>query len=111
MGYVSLTLFLLQDICLAEVALNLLVSGDVTLPEMRPGFLSLSVRTLTAELHEGLFLSQIDLPVSPTEIIQDACDETQGILQGMSKLLWNIVLVILLLYISLNILWCPMSVT
>ncbi|XP_049582720.1 bridge-like lipid transfer protein family member 2 isoform X1 [Syngnathus scovelli] len=47
------------DICLAEVAFNLLLSGDVSLPEMRPGSLSLRVRTLLAELHEGLFLSPV----------------------------------------------------
>ncbi|XP_036005392.1 protein KIAA0100 isoform X4 [Fundulus heteroclitus] len=50
------------DICLAELALSLLLSGDVTLPDMRPGCLSLNVRTLIAELHEGLFLSQLLLP-------------------------------------------------
>ncbi|XP_022052501.2 protein KIAA0100 isoform X1 [Acanthochromis polyacanthus] len=50
------------DICLAEVALSLLLSGDVSLPEMKPGCLSLSVRTLIAELHEGLFLSELLLP-------------------------------------------------
>uniref|UniRef100_A0A672HJV8 FMP27/BLTP2/Hobbit GFWDK motif-containing RBG unit domain-containing protein n=1 Tax=Salarias fasciatus TaxID=181472 RepID=A0A672HJV8_SALFA len=50
------------DICLAEVALSLLLSGDVSLPQMKPGCLSLSVRTLTAELHEGLFLSHFLLP-------------------------------------------------
>ncbi|XP_023127802.2 bridge-like lipid transfer protein family member 2 isoform X2 [Amphiprion ocellaris] len=50
------------DICLAEVALSLLLSGDVSLPEMKPGCLSLSVRTLMAELHEGLFLSELLLP-------------------------------------------------
>ncbi|XP_013879542.1 protein KIAA0100 isoform X2 [Austrofundulus limnaeus] len=50
------------DICLAELALSLLLSGDVSLPEMKPGSLSLNVRTLTAELHEGLFLSQQLLP-------------------------------------------------
>uniref|UniRef100_A0A3B5B9V3 KIAA0100 ortholog n=1 Tax=Stegastes partitus TaxID=144197 RepID=A0A3B5B9V3_9TELE len=58
----------LQDICLAEVALSLLLSGDVSLPEMKPGCLSLSVRTLIAELHEGLFLSQVLLP--PTEAVE-----------------------------------------
>ncbi|KAM4567204.1 bridge-like lipid transfer protein family member 2 isoform 2-T2 [Odontesthes bonariensis] len=53
------------DICLAELALSLLLSGDVSLPEMKPGRLSLSVRTVIAELHEGLFLSQLLLsPVS-----------------------------------------------
>ncbi|KAM9853046.1 bridge-like lipid transfer protein family member 2 isoform 2-T2 [Aulostomus maculatus] len=59
------------DICLAEVALNLLLSGDVSLPDMRPGCLSLCVRTLTAELHEGLFLSQILLPASAARKIED----------------------------------------
>ncbi|XP_051934150.1 protein KIAA0100-like isoform X2 [Hippocampus zosterae] len=47
------------DICLAEVAFNLLLSGDVTLPEMKLGLLSLRVGTLLAELHEGLFLSSV----------------------------------------------------
>ncbi|XP_069568471.1 bridge-like lipid transfer protein family member 2 isoform X2 [Brachyistius frenatus] len=61
------------DICLAEVALSLLLSGDVSLPEMKPGCLSLSVRTLIAELHEGLFLSQLRLPpVSGKEPDRDA---------------------------------------
>ncbi|KAG5269355.1 hypothetical protein AALO_G00201080 [Alosa alosa] len=52
----------LQDTCLAEVSLSLSVLGDVSLPELRPGRLELSVRTLLAELHEGLFLSQLLLP-------------------------------------------------
>nr|XP_020476368.1 protein KIAA0100 homolog isoform X3 [Monopterus albus] len=63
------------DICLAEVALSLLLSGDVSLPDMKPGFLSLSVRTLIAELHEGLFLSQLALPPSPSKIIHDTSVE------------------------------------
>ncbi|XP_039646932.1 protein KIAA0100-like isoform X2 [Perca fluviatilis] len=62
------------DICLAEVALSLLLSGDVSLPEMKPGCLSLNVRTLIAELHEGLFLSQLLLPQSPKKSIQDASE-------------------------------------
>uniref|UniRef100_A0A3Q1BVQ7 FMP27/BLTP2/Hobbit GFWDK motif-containing RBG unit domain-containing protein n=1 Tax=Amphiprion ocellaris TaxID=80972 RepID=A0A3Q1BVQ7_AMPOC len=45
-----------------QMALSLLLSGDVSLPEMKPGCLSLSVRTLMAELHEGLFLSELLLP-------------------------------------------------
>ncbi|CAB1348981.1 unnamed protein product [Coregonus sp. 'balchen'] len=44
------------DTCLAEVSLSLVLSGDVSLPEVRPGRLALCVRTLLAELHEGLFL-------------------------------------------------------
>ncbi|XP_054650617.1 bridge-like lipid transfer protein family member 2 isoform X2 [Dunckerocampus dactyliophorus] len=63
------------DICLAEVAFGLLLSGDVSLPEMRPSSLSLRVRTLLAELHEGLFLSQILVPLSPTRTTQDAYHE------------------------------------
>ncbi|KAM9317685.1 LOW QUALITY PROTEIN: bridge-like lipid transfer protein family member 2 [Pholidichthys leucotaenia] len=63
------------DICLAEVALSVLLSGDVSLPELKPGFLSLSVRTLMAELHEGLFLSQLELlPTSHKEQESDATD-------------------------------------
>ncbi|XP_068440791.1 bridge-like lipid transfer protein family member 2 isoform X1 [Clinocottus analis] len=66
------------DICLAEVALSLLLSGDVSLPEMKPGCLSLNVRTLIAELHEGLFLSQLLLPPSPNKSNQEAyeCENT-----------------------------------
>ncbi|XP_056297037.1 bridge-like lipid transfer protein family member 2 [Pseudoliparis swirei] len=62
------------DICLAEVALSLLLSGDVSLPEMKPGCLSLNVRTLIAELHEGLFLSQLLLPPSPQKSNQEASE-------------------------------------
>lgn len=62
------------DICLAEVALSLLLSGYVSLPEMKPGCLSLSVRTLIAELHEGLFLSQLLLPSSPKESVHDVSE-------------------------------------
>nr|XP_046245424.1 protein KIAA0100-like [Scatophagus argus] len=62
------------DICLAEVALSLLLSGDVSLPEMKPGSLSLSVRTFTAELHEGLFLSQLLLPPSPQKSVHNASE-------------------------------------
>ncbi|XP_051253409.1 protein KIAA0100 isoform X2 [Dicentrarchus labrax] len=62
------------DICLAEVALSLLLSGDMSLPEMKPGCLSLNVRTLIAELHEGLFLSQLLLPPSPKKSIHDSSE-------------------------------------
>ncbi|KAM6960533.1 bridge-like lipid transfer protein family member 2 [Aplochiton taeniatus] len=57
------------DTCLAEVSLCLVLSGDVSLPEMRPGCLSLCVRTLLAELHEGLFLSELLLPPSTQESV------------------------------------------
>ncbi|KAK5620576.1 hypothetical protein CRENBAI_022122 [Crenichthys baileyi] len=70
------------DICLAELALSLLLSGDVTLPEMRPGCLSLNVRTLIAELHEGLFLSQFLLPPNSQKNQDHAvpeCDSTEFI--------------------------------
>ncbi|XP_065816856.1 bridge-like lipid transfer protein family member 2 isoform X1 [Labrus bergylta] len=66
------------DICLAEVALSLLLSGDVSLPDMKPGSLSLNVRTLIAELHEGLFLSQLLLPTSPKKSIQEG-SETENV--------------------------------
>lgn len=62
------------DICLAEVALSLLLSGDVSLPDMKPGCLSLNVRTLIAELHEGLFLSQLLLPPSPQKSGPDSSE-------------------------------------
>uniref|UniRef100_A0A673KR42 Protein KIAA0100-like n=1 Tax=Sinocyclocheilus rhinocerous TaxID=307959 RepID=A0A673KR42_9TELE len=52
----------LQDTCLAEVSLSLALNGDVSLPGLRPGRLGLCVRTLLAELHEGLFLSQLPKP-------------------------------------------------
>ncbi|XP_067364418.1 bridge-like lipid transfer protein family member 2 isoform X1 [Channa argus] len=68
------------DLCLAEVALSLLISGDVCLEDMKPGYLSLSVRTLIAELHEGLFLSQLLLPASPLKSIHEASvEQTQEI--------------------------------
>ncbi|CAB1432811.1 unnamed protein product [Pleuronectes platessa] len=70
------------DICLADVALSLLLSGDVSLPDMKPGFLSLNVRTLIAELHEGLFLSQLLLPPSPSRSVDDASEmETTKFIQ------------------------------
>uniref|UniRef100_A0A673KSA9 Protein KIAA0100-like n=1 Tax=Sinocyclocheilus rhinocerous TaxID=307959 RepID=A0A673KSA9_9TELE len=40
----------------------LALNGDVSLPGLRPGRLGLCVRTLLAELHEGLFLSQLPKP-------------------------------------------------
>ncbi|KAK2881234.1 hypothetical protein Q8A67_018502 [Cirrhinus molitorella] len=52
----------LQDTCLAEVSLSLALNGDVSLPGLKPGRLGLCVRTLLAELHEGLFLSQLPKP-------------------------------------------------
>ena len=42
---------------------------------MKPGCLSLNVRTLIAELHEGLFLSQLLLPPSPSRSVHDASGE------------------------------------
>ncbi|KAM3616443.1 uncharacterized protein V6R79_017941 [Siganus canaliculatus] len=70
-----------RDICLAEVALSLLLSGDVSLPDMKPGSLSLRVRTLIAELHEGLFLSQLLLPPSPQKSLhnESECENTEFI--------------------------------
>uniref|UniRef100_A0A672JZ05 Bridge-like lipid transfer protein family member 2 n=1 Tax=Sinocyclocheilus grahami TaxID=75366 RepID=A0A672JZ05_SINGR len=56
-----------QDTCLAEVSLSLALNGDVSLPGLRPGHLGLCVRTLLAELHEGLFLSQLPKPPGATE--------------------------------------------
>uniref|UniRef100_A0A672K320 Bridge-like lipid transfer protein family member 2 n=1 Tax=Sinocyclocheilus grahami TaxID=75366 RepID=A0A672K320_SINGR len=58
-----------QDTCLAEVSLSLALNGDVSLPGLRPGHLGLCVRTLLAELHEGLFLSQLPKPpgAAPTD--------------------------------------------
>lgn len=50
------------DTCLAEVSLSLALNGDMSLPDLRPGRLGLCVRTLLAELHEGLFLSQLPKP-------------------------------------------------
>lgn len=64
------------DICLAEVAMSILLSGDVNLPDLKPGCLSLSVRTLIGELHEGLFLSQFLLPPTPTKHI--SCNNTSS---------------------------------
>ncbi|XP_029922551.1 protein KIAA0100 isoform X2 [Myripristis murdjan] len=70
------------DLCLAEVSLSLLLSGDVSLPEMKPGCLSLYTRTLIAELHEGLFLSQLLPPPSPPKSIHSASEcETSHFIQ------------------------------
>ncbi|KAK0146229.1 Protein KIAA0100 [Merluccius polli] len=70
-----------KDICMAEVSLSLGLSGDVSLPDMKPGSLSLSVRNLLAELHEGLFLSQLLLPPPPSGSthIQSVCESEQFI--------------------------------
>lgn len=76
----------MQDICLAEVALSLLLSGDVSLPDMKPASLSLSVRTLMAELHEGLFLGPLLLPPSPQKSIQSSPGkQTRNIVSDLSK--------------------------
>ncbi|XP_066552297.1 bridge-like lipid transfer protein family member 2 isoform X2 [Amia ocellicauda] len=61
----------LQDSCLAEVSLSLGLTGDLWLPELRPGRLGLAMRTLQAELHEGLFHSQLLLTgASPVHAAQ-----------------------------------------
>ncbi|XP_018603767.1 protein KIAA0100-like isoform X1 [Scleropages formosus] len=71
----------LQDICLAEVSLSLALSGDVGMPLLRPSRLALCVRTLLAELHEGLFLSQL-LPVPPEQFPDTGADyESQSFVQ------------------------------
>ncbi|XP_015238967.1 PREDICTED: protein KIAA0100 homolog isoform X2 [Cyprinodon variegatus] len=67
------------DICLAELALSLLLSGDMTLPEMRPGHVSLNVRTLIGELHEGLFLTQLLLPPKSQKNQDHAVSECESI--------------------------------
>lgn len=77
---------LVKDICLAEVALSLLLSGDVSLPDMKPGSLSLSVRALMAELHEGLFLGPLLLPPSPQKSVQSPPGkQTHNIVSDLSK--------------------------
>uniref|UniRef100_W5MG12 Bridge-like lipid transfer protein family member 2 n=1 Tax=Lepisosteus oculatus TaxID=7918 RepID=W5MG12_LEPOC len=50
------------DTCLAEASLGLELTGDMGVPELRPGRLGLAVRALQAELHEGLFHSLLLLP-------------------------------------------------
>ncbi|XP_051963532.1 protein KIAA0100-like [Xyrauchen texanus] len=69
----------LQDTCLAEVSLSLDLNGDVSLPDLRPGRLGLCVRTLLAELHEGLFLSQLSKPpgATPLDCTQNTADEEE----------------------------------
>ncbi|KAJ8385068.1 hypothetical protein AAFF_G00195980 [Aldrovandia affinis] len=64
----------LQDTCLAEVSLCLALSGDVSLPDLQPGRFGLCVRTLMAELHEGLFLSQLPLSPGPRECTRDEAE-------------------------------------
>lgn len=70
----------LQDTCLAEVSLALAVRGDVSLPDLRPGQLALSVRTLLAELHEGLFHSELLLLRATPEADTSSGETTSGIL-------------------------------
>ncbi|XP_028857357.1 protein KIAA0100-like isoform X2 [Denticeps clupeoides] len=55
------------DTCLAEVSVGVALSGDVSLPERRLGRVELCVRTLLAELHEGLFLSQLHVQSTHTD--------------------------------------------
>lgn len=64
---------------MAELALSLLLSGDMTLPEMRPGHVSLNVRTLIGELHEGLFLTQLLLPPKSQKNQDHAVSGEQGL--------------------------------
>ncbi|KAI1893283.1 hypothetical protein AGOR_G00122110 [Albula goreensis] len=67
----------LQDTCLAEVSLSLALSGDVGLEDLQPGRFGLCVRTLLAELHEGLFLSQLPLPPQLHDTHSEPeCEET-----------------------------------
>ncbi|XP_061073886.1 bridge-like lipid transfer protein family member 2 [Conger conger] len=61
----------LQDTCLAEVSLSLTLSGDVSVPDLRPGRFGLCVRTLLAEMHEGLFLSTLPLSAPPQDTHTD----------------------------------------
>ncbi|RXN03891.1 Protein KIAA0100-like isoform X1 [Labeo rohita] len=67
------------DTCLAEVSLSLALNGDVSLPGLRPGHLGLCVRTLLAELHEGLFLSQLPKPLgaAPADCTTHTADEKE----------------------------------
>ncbi|KAJ8280796.1 hypothetical protein GJAV_G00059060 [Gymnothorax javanicus] len=57
----------LQDTCLAEVSLALSLSGDVGVPELQLGSVGLCVRTMLAELHEGLFLNALPPSAYDTE--------------------------------------------
>ncbi|KAG1951411.1 protein KIAA0100 [Pimephales promelas] len=82
------------DTCLADVSLSLALNGDVSLPDLRPGRLGLCVRTLLAELHEGLFLSQLPkLPGSaPAPCISRTADDKEDsfiqteAIEGLHKL-------------------------
>lgn len=63
------------------MSLGLAMSGNVSLPDLRPGQLALSVRTLLAELHEGLFHSQLLLPkgtCTPETDMSSPGGSTQG---------------------------------
>lgn len=84
----------LQDTCLAEVSLSLALNGDVSLPDLRPGWLGLNVRTLLAELHEGLFLSQLSIPqeTTPPYCTSHTSDDKEdsyiqhGVIENLHKL-------------------------
>ncbi|MGH0187936.1 UNVERIFIED_CONTAM: hypothetical protein FKN15_027356 [Acipenser sinensis] len=56
-----------QDSCLAEVSLSLALAAELSVPEVRPVSLDLSVRTLQAELHEGFFQSELLRALTSTE--------------------------------------------
>uniref|UniRef100_A0A8C1PVI7 Si:ch211-259g3.4 n=1 Tax=Cyprinus carpio TaxID=7962 RepID=A0A8C1PVI7_CYPCA len=68
-----------QDTCLAEVSLSLALNGDVSLPGLRPGRLGLCVRTLLAELHEGLFLSHFLMFVPLQDDEEDSYIQTEAV--------------------------------
>lgn len=60
---------------------------------MKPGSLSLSVRTLMAELHEGLFLGPLLLSPSPQKSVQSpAGKQTYNIVADLSSLLSQIII-------------------
>jgi len=65
------------------VSLSLALNGDVSLPDLRPGRLGLCVRTLLAELHEGLFLSQ--LPKLPGSAPAPCISRTAGLTKSGFK--------------------------
>ncbi|TRY94640.1 hypothetical protein DNTS_021557 [Danionella cerebrum] len=72
------------DTCLAEVSLGLALNGDVSLADLKPGRIGLNVRTLLAELHEGLFLRHFPkLPDAALTTVagekEDSCIQTASV--------------------------------
>ncbi|XP_051891846.1 protein KIAA0100-like isoform X2 [Pristis pectinata] len=63
----------LEDFCLANVSLSLLVTVDVSLPNLRALSTELTIDTLQTELHEGFFSSHVlRTALSQPKVLQES---------------------------------------